>query len=204
MMDSIVETSTSAAPRGSALRPQSVPRTQHTGWVFGLRPKISQRDHGFLRLRLRQPCSRWLTGVLHVLRRLGGGSVKGRSSLVRSGARRQGPGGRSSRDLTSRCSGRGRLRPLLVEGLGEPAPQLNGLDVRSTNLDLRKARNVWAAPADCEFQKSLVRGAEVLRRSRWLGAEKAGGGFREAPRFAEAVPLGDSSAGRLRGCWAGR
>ena len=93
---------------------------------------------------------------------------------------------------------------LAVQGFGEPAPQLNVTNVRSTNLDLRTARNVWAAPADCEFQKSLVRGAEVLRRSRGLGAEKAGGGFREAPRFAEAVPLGDFSAGRLRGCWAGR
>ena len=44
--------------------------------------------------------------------------------------------------------------------------------VRSTNLDLRTARNVWAAPADCEFQKSLVRGAEVLRRSRGWGPRR--------------------------------
>ena len=86
MMDSIVETSTSAAPRGSALRPQSVPRTQHTGWVFGLRPKISQRDHGFLRLRLRQPCSRWLTGVLHV-QRLGGSGRLGVPEESRSSRR---------------------------------------------------------------------------------------------------------------------
>ena len=74
---------------------------------------------------------------------------------------------------------------------GEPAPQLNVMYVRSTNLDLRTARNVWAAPADCEFQKSLVRGAELPHRSRGLGVEKAGAGFREAPRFAEA---GDEAA----------
>ncbi len=93
---------------------------------------------------------------------------------------------------------------LVYRRFGEPAPQLNVMYVRSTNLDLRTARNVWVAPADCEFQESLVRGAEVLRRSRWLGGQKAGGGFREAPRFSEAVPLGDFSAGRLRGCWVGR
>ncbi len=78
------------------------------------------------------PDLRRLTGVRLVQRLFGRGCDEARSSLVRSGARRLGPGGRSSRDLTSRCSGRGRLRPSLFDGLGEPAPQLNGLDVRST------------------------------------------------------------------------
>jgi hypothetical protein len=63
------------------------------------------------------PDLRSLTGVRLVLRLLGGGSVEARRFLVRSGARRQGPGGRSSRDLTSRCSGRGRLRPSLFDGV---------------------------------------------------------------------------------------
>jgi len=34
---------------------------------------ISQRDHGFLRLRLRQPCSRWLSGNLLVRQQIGSG-----------------------------------------------------------------------------------------------------------------------------------
>ena len=63
------------------------------------------------------PHSPCLTGILTVLRHFGSGYVKARSSMVRSGARRQGSRGRSLRDLTSRCSGRGRLRPSVFHGL---------------------------------------------------------------------------------------
>jgi hypothetical protein len=112
-----------------------------------------------------------------VLRRFGGGSVKGRSCLVRSGARRQGTPGRSLRDLTSRCSGRGRLRPSLIEGFGEPAPQLNVLDVRSTGLGSRATCREGLRSTSGRLrqtrrvQRRLVRGAEVECRVSSAGAE---------------------------------
>ena len=92
------------------------PRTQDTGNVShfarnqpgGVRPSSASPP---------SPHSPCLTGILTVLRHFGSGYVKARSSMVRSGARRQGSRGRSLRDLTSRCSGRGRLRPSVFQGL---------------------------------------------------------------------------------------
>jgi len=48
----------------------------------------------------------------------------------------------------------------------------------------------WRHGRTQRIQRRFVRGAELHHRSRWPGAEKAGGGFRGAPRFTEAVPGG--------------
>jgi hypothetical protein len=70
---------------GHACRPPNVGRTWLRGFAVNtacplanaLRALDSQREHGFLRLRLRQPCSRWLSGKLRVRRQIGGGCDEG-------------------------------------------------------------------------------------------------------------------------------
>ena len=124
--------SSSSVPEEASKRP----RTQDTGKVshFARNQPGGVRSSSASPPSPHSPC---LTGILTVQRLFGGGFVDARSSLVQSGARRPGPRGRSLGDLTSRCSGRGRLRPSLVEGSGEPAPQLNVRYVRSTGLGSR-------------------------------------------------------------------